>query len=89
MLQAKGEIPWKWFNDPENEKWKETLKRCKARGMVVPVRHETAYWYDLSDFGYDMLTLIQAKKQEGVFAPKVAHAEAVKPLDSADGKEKI
>ena len=70
IMQAKGQISNDWINEPENEKWKEVLKRCKARGIIVPVRHGTAYWYDLTDFGYNMLTLIQAKQQEGVFAPK-------------------
>jgi hypothetical protein len=70
LMHQKGEVPWAWFSQPENEKWKEILKRCKARGIVVPVRHGTAYWYDLTDFGYNMLTLIQSKKQEGVYAPR-------------------
>ncbi len=70
MLAQRGSIPWAWFADAHNEKWKEVVKRCKARGIVVPVPHGTAYWYDLTDFGYNMLGLIQAKKQEGVYAPK-------------------
>ncbi len=70
IVHAKGQISNDWINEPQNEKWKEVLKRCKARGIIVPVRHGTAYWYDLTDFGYNMLTLIQAKQQEGVFAPK-------------------
>lgn len=76
LLAQKGEIPWAWFSEPENEKWKEVLKRCKARSIVVPVRHGTAYWYDLTDFGFNMLTLIQAKRQEGVVVPHAQpHAE--------------
>ena len=75
-IQQKGALPRDWFNKDENCQWKEVLKRCKARGIVVPVRRGTAYWYDLTDFGYNMLTLIQVKKQEGVFAPhQHAHAE--------------
>lgn len=70
LLHSRGELPWVWFSQPENEKYKEVVKRCKARGIVVPVRHGTAYWYDLTDFGFNMLTLIQAKKQEGVYAPR-------------------
>lgn len=69
-FQLEGQISREWFIKPENEKWKEVLKRCKARSIVVPVRHGTAYWYDLTDFGYNMLQLIQLKKQEGVVAPK-------------------
>lgn len=70
LMQQKGQISNDWINRPENEKWKEVLKRCKARGIVVPARHGTAYWYDLTDFGYNMISLIQAQEQKGVFAPK-------------------
>jgi hypothetical protein len=82
MLQAKGQISWEWFSRPENEKWKEVVKKCRARGLVTPIPHGTAYWYDLTDFGFDMLTLIQAKNQEGVFAPK-----ATRPEETLDIKE--
>lgn len=76
ILASNGQLSYDWFSIPENEKWKEVLKRCKARGIVVPVRHGLRYWYDLTDFGFNMLTLIQAKKQEGVIAPR-AHTQAV------------
>jgi 6-phosphogluconate dehydrogenase len=76
MMAQRGEIPYEWFTKPENEKWKEVIKRCKARNIAVPVRHGTVYWYDLTDFGFNMLSLIQAKRQEGVSAPHPhAHAE--------------
>lgn len=70
MLQQKGQVSNDWVNKPENYVWKEVLKRCKARGIVVPVRHGVTYWYDLTDFGYNILTMIQAKKKEGWAAPK-------------------
>lgn len=72
IFQDKGELPYDWFLLPENEKYREVLKRCKARGLVVPIRKGTAYWYDLTDFGFNMLSLVQAKKQEGVYAPKAS-----------------
>jgi hypothetical protein len=75
ILQDKGRLPYDWFLKAENEKYKEVLKRCKARGLVVPVRHGTMYWYDLTDFGFNMLTLVQAKKQEGLCVPKAAQEE--------------
>ena len=78
IIQQKGQLPYDWLKEPQNEKYKEVLKRCKARGIVVPVRHGANYWYDLTDFGYNMLTLIQTKKQEGVYAPhQHAHADTV------------
>jgi hypothetical protein len=72
LVNELGRVSNDWTNDPENKKWKEVLKRCKARGIIVPVRRGTAYWYDLTDFGFNMLTLIQAKKQEGIVAPKTS-----------------
>jgi hypothetical protein len=74
ILQDKGQLMYNWFLMPEHEKYKDVLKRCKARGIVVPIRKGTAYWYDLTDFGYNMLTFIQAKKQEGICVPKAAQA---------------
>jgi hypothetical protein len=76
IMNAKGELPKDWFYLPENEKYKEVLKRCKARNMVVPVRKGTNYWYDLTDFGYNMLNLIQLKEKEGITAPKQQTAPA-------------
>jgi hypothetical protein len=31
LMQVKGEIPWVWFQDPENEKWKEAIFRRERR----------------------------------------------------------
>jgi hypothetical protein len=77
LLHQKGQLQREWFYKPENEKWKEVLKRCKARSIVVPIRKESSYWYDLTDFGYNLLTLIQAQRQKGELPP-VAHIE--KPI---------
>jgi hypothetical protein len=77
MMNGRGQISNDWFHKPENEHWIEVLKRGRARGIIVPVLHGTTYWYDLTDFGYNMLTLIQAKEQQGVFAPN-----ALKTADS-------
>lgn len=75
MMHHDGRKSNDWFQKPENYKWKEVLKRCKARGLVVPVRHGSAYWYDLTDFGFNVLNLIQTKKQEGIYAPKSLKTE--------------
>jgi hypothetical protein len=75
MMQQKGQICSDWVYEPENEKWREVLKRCKARGIVVPVRHGTKYWYDLTDFGYNIYTLIQAKQQELTIASSMPKEE--------------
>ncbi len=70
ILHDKGQLVYDWFLKPENERYKEVLKRCKARGIVVPIRKGSTYWYDLTDFGFNMLSFIQAKKQEGLVVPK-------------------
>lgn len=69
-MMSDGPKPKDWFYKEENYKWREVLKRCTARNITVPIRRNTAYWYDLTDFGYNILGLIQAKKQEGIYAPK-------------------
>ena len=75
LMQQRGQISSDWVYEPANEKWREVLKRCKARGIVVPVRHGAKYWYDLTDFGYNIYTLIQAKAQEGILAPGTTKEE--------------
>jgi 6-phosphogluconate dehydrogenase len=63
LLQDKGQVSSMWMK--ANDKWREVLKRCKARSIVVPVRKADNYWYDLTDFGFNLYTLIQAKRKEG------------------------
>jgi hypothetical protein len=79
LMQQKGQLSNDFFHRPENEHWLEVMKRCKARGIVVPIRKGTAYWYDFTDFGFNILTLIQAKKKEGIFAPEVLASTPLKP----------
>lgn len=81
-FQSRGEISWEWFSKPENARLKESVEKLRSRGVVIPQPHGTAYWYELTDFGYDMLTVIQLKKQEGVFAPK-----AIEKMGDADAEE--
>ncbi len=73
MFYTRGQIQGNWFRSPENEQWNEVLKKCKARGIVVPIRKSTSYWYDLTDFGINILNLIQAKEQRG---QEVTHVES-------------
>ena len=77
LLQTKGALQKHWFDKPETEKWKEVLKRCKARSIVVPIRRESSYWYDLTDFGYNLYNLIQTKKQEGTLNPLVTRQQTI------------
>lgn len=70
ILQTKGGVSNEWLNRAENYKWKEVLKRCRARGIASPTRRNTAYYYDLTDFGFNIYQLIQAKVNEGAVIPK-------------------
>jgi hypothetical protein len=81
LFFSRGQLSNDWFHKPENEHLVEVLKKCRSRGIIVPVLHGTnTYWYDLTDFGLNILTLIQAKKQKGEFAPKAV--ETVKSVIS-------
>lgn len=81
LVQSKGQISNDWINKPENYKWKEVLRRCRSRGVITPVRHGKTYWYDITDFGYNMLDMIRQKQTEGASIPS-AHAQgrATQPL---------
>jgi len=72
LIQAKGMIHSSWFTG-ENEKYKEVLKRCKARSLVTPVKTHTRYKYDLTDFGFDILTTI--KNQNVIEVPELKERE--------------
>lgn len=70
LLQSKGQISNDWLQQQENQKWREIVKRCKARSLVVPVKKGTAYWYDLTDFGYNVYEIIQQQAEAGKTVPK-------------------
>lgn len=45
------------------EEGKETLVRCKARNLVVPIRKSGTYYkYDLTDFGREVLRALESKE---------------------------
>jgi hypothetical protein len=77
-VATKGMLEHRWFNDPENEKFKEVLTRCKARSLIVPVRKGTNYWYDITDFGLNILSTIQTQQAEG--KSLVREPVRIKPL---------
>jgi hypothetical protein len=77
-----GQIQRNWFVKEENYKFREVLKRCRARNIVEPTRRKTSYWYVLTDFGFNIYNLIQLKKREGVFAPHVHPAQEESKLET-------
>jgi len=75
LLHQKGSFSNDWLHRPDNEHYIEAFKRLRGRGIIIPVLHGSAYWYDLTDFGFNMLQLIQAKKDKGSLV-----AREVKPV---------
>lgn len=64
LMNQKGQIPYRAFTELD-PKYKEALIRCKARNLVVPVRKHDNYWYDLTDFGAEVLKAVQQSKDQG------------------------
>lgn len=75
LLVTQGPTMREWFYKEENYKWKEAIKKAKARSIITPMRKKTTYYYDLTDFGYNLYALIQAKEKEGTFSPSAHPAQ--------------
>ena len=76
LVNRKGQVSYDYLTSEEGKKYKQIAWRCKTRGITAAVTHGKTYWYELTDFGYNMLTLIQTKRAEGTYTP----ASALKPL---------
>lgn len=59
IIQQKSLLSYDFFRKEENEHLKDALKRAKARSLVIPVRKNSNYAYELSDFGIQLLETIQ------------------------------
>ena len=55
LIDSEGMKSYGWFSQPKNQKYRLALRKCKARGLVLPIRRKTAYWYSLTDFGLRVL----------------------------------
>lgn len=77
FVTANRPLPRVLFYKEENYKFKEAIKRAKARSIIAPQRkRETStYYYALTDFGYNLFNLIQAKEKDGVFSPSAQPAQ--------------
>ncbi len=60
IIHQKGGVSYDWIHKEENLKYKEALMRSKARSLAVPQRKNTALWYDITDFGLEVLQTYQA-----------------------------
>lgn len=64
VIQQKGMISRPFLAETMGGKYHDALIRCKARSLIVPVRKQTAYWYDLTDFGLQVLDTLQTVSPE-------------------------
>jgi len=62
IITKRGQLSYDYLHDALPEKYREALVRCKARNLLIPVRHGKKYWYDLTDLGLEILK--QSQKVE-------------------------
>lgn len=65
LIESKGQVSYDHLYENCGNKYHDALIRCKSRSLVVPVRKQTKYWYDLTDFGFEIL---QAWRAQGAKA---------------------
>lgn len=60
-LRSKGKITWDYVASTDST---EIAKRCTARSLIVPVKkpNVSTRYYDLTDYGFEILKLIEAKE---------------------------
>jgi len=66
LIQAKGPVYYKTVTEEMGANAKNALVRCKARNLVIPVRKEKYYRYDLTDLGYEALQALRGKDELGI-----------------------
>lgn len=61
VLKQKGLVTWDFVNE---NNYSEVAKRCASRSLIVPTKktNKTTRYYDLTDFGFEILKLIDAKE---------------------------
>ena len=75
ILKEKGSVTREHLRDhlfeDADHKYKESLIRCKARSLALPIRHEgvTTYRYDITDLGLQVLDAV-ANKDAGKASQK-------------------
>ena len=62
LIDRKGPVYYETAQTELGEDYKDTLTRCKARSLVIPIRGEGNYYkLDLSSLGRDVLTKVNQK----------------------------
>jgi hypothetical protein len=73
LIQNEGIKSNEWIN--RTKRFILPLKRCKARNLVTPVKKRTAYLYDLTTQGLEVLKQLK-QAQISLPCPQVTHQEA-------------
>jgi len=63
-LERRGMVTWDYV---DNNQYNEIAKKCTARSLIIPAKKEgvSTRYYDLTDFGIEILRLIKAKENSG------------------------
>jgi len=65
LIKQKGPIHHRIVTTTFGEKGRKALTRCKARGLITPVRRGQAYYvYDVTDLGLDLLNAHEAEGKD-------------------------
>jgi hypothetical protein len=62
IIRQQGALSWDWFQRPENEKFKDALKRATSRSIVTSmpkIGTKHTYVYDMTDYGAEVYRTIQ------------------------------
>jgi hypothetical protein len=76
LVNQHGTVNRGFFLKPENEKYKEVLKKCKARSLVIPIKKAGTeqYCYDLTDLGFEIVKLNQTTSGPSSIEEKIKKA---------------
>lgn len=55
LIESRGQVNYAYLYEDCNNKYHDAIIRCKSRSLVVPIRKQTSYWYDLTDLGFQLL----------------------------------
>lgn len=80
LIHTLGPINWMKVKRTFGDNGKEYLSRCKARGLIVPVRQREGYYtYDITDLGLDVAETYEKNKLKR--ATQEQEVQGVQPVE--------
>jgi hypothetical protein len=79
-IEQKGQVKYDFLHLDCNDKYHDALIRCKARNIIVPIRKQTRYWYDLTDFGFQALQSWRQMQNLQATIPNMPGAISATPI---------